>query len=127
MNEPKVSNRIDDLKKAVLRLKEMAARPKDEAVRDSVIKRFEFTFELAWKVMKDYNESKGIIIANPKDTLRTAGDNNLIDNVEDWLWFLEERNNAAHMYDEGMTDAIYESVIKDFIPAVEKLITKLSL
>lgn len=126
MSNVKTFDRVDDLKKAVARLREMAARPKDEAVRDSVIKRFELSFELAWKTMKDYNEDKGLSFANPKDTIRAAGANNLIDSVEDWLFFLGQRNAAAHLYDENTAEEIYDSVIKTYLPAAEKLLEKLT-
>ncbi len=51
----KVSAQLEDLVVATRRLHEAASQPKNEFLRDSTIQRFEFTFELAWKVMKSVN------------------------------------------------------------------------
>lgn len=121
-----LSSRLTSLKNAVNRLMEMAARPKEEATRDSVIKRFEMAFELSWKAMKDYNEDKGLEAANPKDTIRIAADNGVIDDPETWLNFLEARNNAAHIYDEILAEGLYALIKEKFIPKVSDLVLKLS-
>ena len=43
---------LEPLKKAIASLERSLKKPKDEFVRDSVVKRFEYTYELAWKVMQ---------------------------------------------------------------------------
>ena len=42
--------------KAVTRFDEILKKKKSKIIRDSAIKRFEFTFDLAWKVTKAYLE-----------------------------------------------------------------------
>ncbi|MBI4128210.1 MAG: nucleotidyltransferase substrate binding protein [Parcubacteria group bacterium] len=42
------------LKKAVASLEKALAQTKDEFSRDSVIQRFEYTYELCWKSLKRY-------------------------------------------------------------------------
>jgi hypothetical protein len=48
--------KLDALKnqyqKAVKRLDEILKEEKSDIVRDSAIKRFEFTFDLSWKLLK---------------------------------------------------------------------------
>jgi len=39
---------LDEFERAIQRLDEALSQPKDEFIRDSVIQRFEFTFELSW-------------------------------------------------------------------------------
>lgn len=51
--------RLEDLKSAVDRLKETKEFPDDMPFKESTVQRFEFTFELAWKVMQDLVKSAG--------------------------------------------------------------------
>lgn len=50
-----------NLLKATERLKEALQEKENDIVIDGTLYRFEFTFELAWKTMKDYLEYSGII------------------------------------------------------------------
>lgn len=112
--------RLAALTRATNRLGEMLARPKEEATRDSVIKRFELAFELAWKVMQDLNKEKGLEAANPKDNIRIAADNGFISDVSLWFKFLETRNLSTHVYDEEISDQIYDLIQMKFYPEVQK-------
>src|SRR5437879_6866882 len=47
-----------DFEKAITRLEEALALPKDAIVRDSAIQRFEISFELCWKFLKAYLEEE---------------------------------------------------------------------
>jgi len=54
MKKERVYLKYEDLKNAFQRLEEAVNKPLlDDIVIDAVIQRFEFTFELAWKVMND--------------------------------------------------------------------------
>ena len=50
-----------EFEKALNRLEEALKEEETDIVIDGVLHRFEFTFELAWKTMKDYLEYQGII------------------------------------------------------------------
>jgi nucleotidyltransferase substrate binding protein (TIGR01987 family) len=58
-----------------------------EALRDSVIQRFEFTVDLAWKVIKVLLLEKDIECSTPKDCLRTAFEKNILARDDFWLWW----------------------------------------
>ena len=53
--------RQSDYKKALLKLKEALQEEPTEIVIDGILHRYEFTFELAWKTIKDYLEYMGIV------------------------------------------------------------------
>ena len=81
-------------------------------MRDSIIKRFEFTFELAWKVMKDYAEYNGYddMANSPRNAVRLALQMGIISDTV-WMSMLESRNTTAHVYDEEVADTIIDALL----------------
>ncbi|WP_367142724.1 HI0074 family nucleotidyltransferase substrate-binding subunit [Desulfosporosinus sp.] len=68
----------------------------NDLLRDGVIQRFEFTFELAWKTLKAVFEDEGLIGLNsPKTVLREAFAMGLIQDDELWLTMLSDRNSTS--------------------------------
>jgi len=97
--------RFSNYKKALATLKnavELAAnRELTDLEKQGMIQGFEFTFELAWNVMKDYLEEHGITgIIGSKDAVRHAFNNDLIEDGQVWMNMIKDRNLAAHSYDE---------------------------
>ncbi|PIR18218.1 MAG: nucleotidyltransferase [Deltaproteobacteria bacterium CG11_big_fil_rev_8_21_14_0_20_49_13] len=103
--------------------------PSDEELRDAVIQRFEYTYELAWKMMKRQIEQEA---PNPddidqlsfKDLLRTAAEKGIIADVEAWLIYREQRNITSHTYDEVEAKSVYETALK-FLKDAEVLLSNL--
>ncbi len=86
-----------DLRRAVAKLADALAQPKSEFLRDSSIQRFEFTYELVWKTLKAYlSQHHGIEVYSPKDVLREAFRQSLIDDDPLWLRSVELRNLTTH-------------------------------
>ena len=107
-------------KQAVQRLQEALQAPKTDMARDSAIKRFEFCFDLAWKLLKTLlEEKKGVICASPKDCFREAYKNGLIEYDDFWLQMTDWRNEAVHTYSEQFAEVFYQKLPK----ALEKFIT----
>ena len=94
--------RKEDLTKAIERLREALQEPETDLVIDGVLHRFEFTFELAWKTMKDYLEYQGITgkIGSPREIIKEAFSAGVIENGETWIDMMLSRNALAHLYDE---------------------------
>jgi nucleotidyltransferase substrate binding protein (TIGR01987 family) len=104
---------LDELKKAVIRLKESLALPKTDITRDSTIQRFEFTVELSWKVLQKYLKAQGVKeSASPKGIFREAARLNIVNDPEAWLHFIDERNISSHTYKEALADQVYGSAQK---------------
>lgn len=62
MNKERVRERLADYQKALFRLKEALEQDiSNSLLYDAVIQRFEFTYELAWKLLKAYLELEGIL------------------------------------------------------------------
>lgn len=116
-----------DYHKAVIKLQEALNEQETEIIIDGVLHRFEFTFELAWKTMKDYMEYNGIIenTGSPREVLKTAFSNGLIEDGEIWINMMLDRNSLSHLYDEETSRKIYKNIKEKYIILIEKLNKKL--
>ena len=121
--------RKEDLIKATARLEEaLNVENVTDVVIDGALHRFEFTFELAWKTMKDYLEYVGLIqkTGSPREVLQNAYQNDLIDNGEDWIEMMLSRNTLSHLYDEDESREIYEKIKNKYADMIEELINGLN-
>lgn len=65
--------RFVHFRKAFLLLEQtMTIEHPSDAERAGLIHFFEMSFELAWKVLKDYLEEKGFTVASPRDAIKQA-------------------------------------------------------
>lgn len=88
----------------------------DELLKEGVIQRFEYTHELAWKVMKDYAEYQGYTdIRGSRDAIRRAFEMGLIDDKR-WMESIESRNLTSHNYDDEVASEIYETIMQLYYP-----------
>ena len=99
----------------------------DDLRVDGVLQRFEFTFELAWKCMKDYLELEGIVsnIGSPREIIQLAFKHNIIDDGEKWIEMMISRNNLSHMYDKEISRKIYDKVKTEFVGLLKELQNKI--
>jgi len=112
MNKERVFEKLNDYKRASNRLNEATKiQIDDDIVYDGVIQRFEFTFELSWKLMKMYLEYTGISeLKSPRATIREAYTYGLIEDGEQWIDMMVDRNKTSHLYDEEEAKLIYKKV-----------------
>lgn len=94
-----------------------------DTVRDGVIQRFEFTFELAWKTLQEYMLEAGMAntMQFPKQVLHEAYAANLIDGESIWLDMLQARNTTPHIYDDHVAAIIVGKVQSVYLPELQKL------
>ncbi|WP_446899007.1 HI0074 family nucleotidyltransferase substrate-binding subunit [Clostridium sp. LBM24168] len=99
---------------------------KNELLRDVLIQRFEFTFELAWKTLKEVFEDEGLIGLNsPKSVLREAFSAGLIEDEKLWINMLKDRNSTSHMYSESNAVEISENIKDKYVDALNELKDKI--
>lgn len=97
----------------------------DELLKEGLIQRFEYTHELAWKVMKDYAEYQGYTeIRGSRDAFRKGLMMDIIDSP-DWMDSIEDRNLTSHNYDEDTANEIYEEIISKYYPLFVKFEQKM--
>ena len=120
-------NQIDfsHVKKALDSLEDSINQPHTEYIRDSVIKRFEYSYELSWKILKRYLSSDtNYQFTSIKDLYRDAGSSKLIDDVEEWFEFHDFRNLTTHTYSEEISIDVYE-IAPNFLKCAKELISRL--
>lgn len=126
---------ISALEKAFYKLKEGYERyandESDEQIRDGLIQRFEFTYELSHKMLKRYLQMTS---ATPEQfenesfqfLIRSANEKSLIlGNWNDWRRYREMRSKTSHTYDQKVALQVVEG-IPEFIKETEGLINNLN-
>jgi nucleotidyltransferase substrate binding protein (TIGR01987 family) len=101
------------------------ADPDDDIIQMALVQAFEFTYELAWKTMKDYLTTEGFDEpAGSKQTIRAAFAAGIIggaEQTEQWMTAVERRNLASHTYDSLVLDEGVAFITGTFYPLVQKL------
>ena len=115
--------RKQDLLKATKRLEEVLREKETEITIDCTLHRFEFTFELAWKTMKDLMEYNGIIdnTGSPREVLKSAFASGIIEDGDTWINMMIARNSLSHLYDEETSRKIYKDIKDKYINLIRKL------
>ena len=130
-NLPRWEQKLQSYHKALNRLAEMVnemdKRQLNDFEADGLIQRFEFTFELAWKTIKDYLEYNGIMenTGSPREVIKAAFKQGLIEDGEGWIEMMLSRNSLSHLYDENKSREIYDSIKAKYIFLLKDVINKL--
>jgi nucleotidyltransferase substrate binding protein (TIGR01987 family) len=111
---------IATLEKSIHRISKKEYIDYEEA-RDSLIKRFEYTADIFWKLLKDLFRLKfknEIEVSSPKYVFKEAFNNKFLSEEEFQLCsnLIDDRNAGVHCYNEELAAEIGES-----IPAYYKL------
>ncbi|MDC3418448.1 nucleotidyltransferase substrate binding protein [Aquibacillus salsiterrae] len=96
-----------------------------ELERAGIIQFFETTFELAWKVLKDYLESEGYIAKSPRESIKRAFQVGLIEEGHLWMDALSKRNLTSHTYDQELAEKLVKEIQEQFLPLLRNLFEKL--
>lgn len=125
MDYVQLKTAIDRYGEMLEAFRENDQRPKleQEAVQDSLIKRFEYTLEVAWKTCKRHLQEEGFTEAatgSPKSIMRLAAQRELIDNPEAWFGYLRFRQDTSHDYSSDKAEAVLD-ITEDFYQDVVKL------
>lgn len=98
-----------------------------ELEKEGLVQRFEYTFELAWKVLQDFLNYKGYEgVTGPNPVLQKAFEDGIITDHDGWRKMLKARNTTSHTYNEGEALSIVECIYNDYAPLFKKLDKRLS-
>ena len=96
-----------------------------ELERAGIIQFFEVSFELSWKLMKDYLEAQELQTKSPREAIKQAFQIGLIDDGHVWIDALTDRNLTVHTYDEKLAEKMVKDIIYIYFPELKKLYGKL--
>jgi len=117
--------RFNNFQKAFARLEEAVFWREDGALnaleKAGVVQHFEFTWELTWKVLKDYLAAEGIIEKTPRSVIKAANQAQIIDDGHVFISMLETRNLLSHRYSEEDFDAAYHDIRERFFPQLKRI------
>ena len=90
-------------------------------MREALIKRFEFTQELSWNLLKDYMTYQGEVdLAGSRDVYRRALKRGLISDTR-WMNMILDRNLSAHDYNDMKSKEITGRIIDEYYPLLKSL------
>lgn len=120
MQDIRWQQRFENYKKAVNQLNsaiEQYGETDIAIIKEGIIQRFEFTHELAWKLMQDILKGQGETeIFGSKSATRLAFNRGLIQNGEVWLDMVESRNITIHTYDANILNREFNKVVQHYLP-----------
>ena len=119
LDNERLGERVADYLSAFSQLEKALAQPYNEFIRDSVIQRFEFTYELSWKMLKLKLQGEGIEAKTPKQVFQEALQAGFIQDGNAWSSMQLQRNLTTHTYDEKLAVSVY-----DFIAAQGQFLFK---
>ncbi|WP_162604590.1 HI0074 family nucleotidyltransferase substrate-binding subunit [Geomonas edaphica] len=124
MDSERLEERVSDYLKALSQLEKAGSQPKDEFLRDSVIQRFEFTHELAWKMLKLRLEKEDVFARTPRETLQASLEAGFIEDGNAWSDLQKMRNMTSHTYNEELAEEVYSFVVAQGITLFRQLAQK---
>jgi nucleotidyltransferase substrate binding protein (TIGR01987 family) len=104
--------RFQNYQKALNQLRKFIEKGELNALeQQGLIKAFEYTYELAWKVMKDYYEDQGEIgIQGSRDAIRLAFQRGLIEAGDEWMMMIKSRVNSVHTYNQVLAEQVSQDI-----------------
>lgn len=121
--------RFNNLRKAFGQLADGIQRyekePTDKLIQEGIIQRFEYTFELTWKTLKDYLASERELVKSPRSVIKKAFEYELLNEGTLWIDMLDDRNLLAHTYDEKNFEEAFEKIIHSYYPEIKNVFHKL--
>ena len=96
----------------------------NELEEQGLIQAFEYTYELAWNVIKDYYEFQGsVAIQGSRDAFRMAFNRDLVKDGDVWMQMIESRSKTSHTYNKEVADEIATAIVDKYFDAFQSLQT----
>ena len=133
MDTPRWEQKLESYAKPLKRLKEIVvlSRQRDltEIEKDGLIRRFEFTHELAWKLMVSFCrfQSPEIELFGSKDSTRWAFEHGLISGGDIWMEMIASRNMTSHNYDGAIAEEVFFKIVNVYYTSMVEFYNKIRI
>ncbi|MEI8128732.1 MAG: nucleotidyltransferase substrate binding protein [bacterium] len=122
MQDIRWKQRFDNFEKAYFLLKEAVEKKYlSDLEKEGAIQRFEYTFELAWKTLKDYMAEQGIVAKFPTEVIKEGFKVEVIKEGEKWIEMLKTRNSTVHEYNQDKFNEIFDNISNKYLTALTEL------
>ena len=131
MDTPRWHQRFDNFGKALNLLSEavtdLRAGRLTELAREGLLQRFEYTWELAWKSLRDYFSASGITLSvpTPINVLRAGIEHHVLSDADGWINAMKARNRMAHEYDRSGFEQTITDIADRYLPMLQALAERL--
>jgi len=116
---------LKQLKNAVLISQQRQLSPLEE---QGLIQAFEYNFELAWNVIKDFYSSQGETdIQGSRDAFRLAFKRGLIEQGDIWMGMIKSRIQTSHSYNEKTAEEVIGKIKTQYLKVFLTLSSTLEL
>lgn len=128
---PRFVYRFENYKRALRLLSEaietMHEREITQLEKEGIVQRFEYTWELAWKLLKDYLEHSGITLGTitPTTVIKAAFASKIIENGDIWMRALDARNKMSHTYDLRVFEQIISDIDRSYLKILDDMYMKM--
>ena len=130
--EPRLNRfelRLEAFGRAMRRLEQgialVRSRADDEELtmeEEGLIQRFEYSFELGWKLLQDVEKDlNGQGLGGPRAAIRWATAEGWVDDGEVWMSMLQSRNLTTHVYDRAMIQPVLQKIRGTYFRALHGL------
>ncbi|HCB93486.1 MAG TPA: nucleotidyltransferase [Selenomonas sp.] len=117
MTKLQIEMKHEDYHRALERLQSALRKEPDadDMYLDATIQRFEFCFELAWKLMKCVLDYEGIEVSSPRSSIREGWKQGMVADAENWLDMQEKRNLSSHTYNQATALEVYKLIKEKYV------------
>lgn len=111
--------RFDNFKRSLKQLEQafdlMDERDLSDLEKQGVIQAFEYNYELAWNVLKDFYQYQGMTnIQGSRDAFRLAFEKGLISEGEIWMDMIKKRQLVSHTYRKEVAIEVMDAIVNDY-------------
>lgn len=97
----------------------------DELQGAGLVQSFEFTFELAWKTLKDYLQEQGLEVQFPREVIKQAFTAGLIEDGVLWIEMLDKRNELTHTYNQEQAKRAVQTIRTHYFIPLQQVYQKM--
>lgn len=124
MNDIRWKQRFENFERAFILLRSVFDKEGEfsDLEKEGTIQRFEYTFELGWKTLKDYMENNGIVLkeVTPRAVIKRAFEAKIIVEGELWIEMLILRNKLSRTYNEKTFSKAFDAIRDTYVHLLDE-------
>jgi len=114
-----------DFVNALKALEEAVSQATTDLEVDGAIQRFEFTYELFWKLLRAHLQQQGLVVNTPKECFKEAYRLRILPDEESALKMVDDRNLTTHLYDKPKSREVFERIKLTYVRLYNEALTRM--